>query len=107
MAIAIQQATAYQQLETELAERQKTEAHLRQSEQRYASLAAAVPVGIFRTDAQGNCFYVNERWCSLTGLTPEEAAETGWIKSGVIAPFERVQREKIVIAMSGESVHAP
>ncbi|MBW4562780.1 MAG: EAL domain-containing protein [Mojavia pulchra JT2-VF2] len=81
LAIAIHQATAYQQLQTELAERQRTEAHLRQSEQRYASLAAAAPVGIFRTDAQGNCIYVNERWCNITGITSEEAAETGWVKA--------------------------
>ncbi|BAZ53980.1 multi-sensor hybrid histidine kinase [Nostoc sp. NIES-4103] len=80
LAIAIQQATAYEKLQTELAERQRTEAHLRQSEQRYASLAAAAPVGIFRTDAQGNCVYVNERWCKITGLTPEEAAAAGWVK---------------------------
>jgi diguanylate cyclase (GGDEF)-like protein/PAS domain S-box-containing protein len=80
MAIAIQQATAYQNLQTELAERQRTEAHLRQSEQRYASLAAAVPVGIFRTDAQGNCLYVNERWCQITGLTPQQAAASGWVQ---------------------------
>ncbi|OUL27119.1 diguanylate cyclase [Nostoc sp. RF31YmG] len=80
LAIAIQQATAYQKLQTELAERQRTEAHLRQSEQRYASLAAAAPVGIFRTDAQGSCLYVNERWCKITGLTSEEAAEAGWVK---------------------------
>lgn len=89
MAIAIQQATAYQHLQLELAERQRTEAHLRQSEQRYASLAAAVPVGIFRTDAQGNCLYVNERWCQITGLTPEEAAEIGWIKG--LHPDDRTQ----------------
>ncbi|UKO99552.1 EAL domain-containing protein [Nostoc sp. UHCC 0870] len=81
MAIAIQQATAYQQLQTELAERQRTEAELRQSEQRYASLAAAAPVGIFRTDAEGNCLYVNERWCKLAGLTSQTALKTGWVKS--------------------------
>ncbi|MBD2354452.1 EAL domain-containing protein [Tolypothrix sp. FACHB-123] len=80
VAIAIQQATAYQQLQTELGERKRTEAHLRQSEQRYISLAAAAPVGIFRTDAQGNCLYVNERWCQITGLTAEEAIATGWVK---------------------------
>ncbi|BAY62186.1 response regulator receiver modulated diguanylate cyclase/phosphodiesterase with PAS/PAC sensor(s) [Calothrix brevissima NIES-22] len=80
VAIAIQQATAYQNLQTELAERQRTENHLRQSEQRYVSLAAAVPVGIFRTDTQGNYHYVNERWCQITGLTPQETAATGWIK---------------------------
>ncbi|BAY24520.1 multi-sensor hybrid histidine kinase [Calothrix sp. NIES-2100] len=80
LAIAIQQATAYQQLQIELAERHRTEAHLRESEQRYISLAAAAPVGIFRTDAQGNCLYVNERWCKISGLTPKEAADTGWVQ---------------------------
>lgn len=79
MAIAIQQATAYQQLQTELTERQRTEANLRQSKQRYASLAAAAPVGIFRTDAQGNCLYVNERWCKMAGLTSQTALKSGWI----------------------------
>jgi diguanylate cyclase (GGDEF)-like protein/PAS domain S-box-containing protein len=79
MAIAIQQATSYQRLQTELTERQKTEANLRQSEQRYASLAAAAPVGIFRTDAQGNCLYVNERWCKMAGLASQTAVKSGWI----------------------------
>jgi|GEM_PF-599227 diguanylate cyclase (GGDEF)-like protein/PAS domain S-box-containing protein len=80
LAIAIQQATAYQQAQTELVERRQTEAHLRESEQRFVTLAAAAPVGIFRTDAKGHCVYVNERWCSIAGLTEEEAFEAGWMK---------------------------
>ncbi|MBD2435501.1 EAL domain-containing protein [Nostoc sp. FACHB-110] len=92
MAIAIQQATAYQQLQTELAERQRTEAHLRESEQRYASLAAAAPVGIFRTDAQGLCIYVNERWCKIAGLTPEAALGSGWV-----SVLHHDDREKVVL----------
>lgn len=80
LAIAIQQATAYQQSQTELIERRQTEARLRESEQRYATLAAAAPVGIFRTDVEGNCIYVNQRWCTIAGLTPEEALGRGWIK---------------------------
>lgn len=79
VAIAIQQASAYEQLQTELAQRQHAEADLRQSERRYASLAAAAPVGIFHTDAQGKCLYVNERWCQITGITPEVAATKGWV----------------------------
>ena len=80
LAIAIQQATAYQQSQTELIERRQTEARLRESEQRYATLAAAAPVGIFRTDVEGNCIYVNQRWCTIAGLTPQEALGRGWIK---------------------------
>ncbi|MEB3230714.1 MAG: PAS domain-containing protein [Leptolyngbyaceae bacterium] len=51
---------------------------LRVSEQRYATLASLAPVGIFRTDINGNCIYVNERWCNIAGLTPEAAAGQGW-----------------------------
>ncbi|XGW00530.1 MAG: GAF domain-containing protein [Leptolyngbya sp. BL-A-14] len=78
LAIALQQATTHQQLQDQLAERLQTEARLRASEQRYISLTAAAPVGIFRTDANGNCTYVNDRWCQIAGLTTEEAFGEGW-----------------------------
>lgn len=69
------------------AERQQVEIHLRQSEQRYATLAAAVPVGIFRTDAAGRCVYVNDRWCRIAGLTFDQAMGDGWIQA--IHPGDR------------------
>ncbi|MFN7759800.1 MAG: PAS domain-containing protein [Pseudanabaena sp.] len=49
------------------------------SEQRFISLLASVPVGIYRTDALGNCCYVNDRWCQIAGLTTTEAEGFGWI----------------------------
>ncbi|PSB03451.1 PAS domain-containing protein [Merismopedia glauca] len=61
-------------------QRQQAETELQSSERRYASLAEAVPVGIFRTDAVGNCLYVNDRWSQIAGLSPEEAAGMGWTK---------------------------
>ena len=48
------------------------------SEHRYAMLAEASPVGIFRADATGRCVYVNERWCRLAGRTPDAALSLGW-----------------------------
>lgn len=78
LGIAIQQATNHQKLQDELRERQQAEARLRESKQRYANLAAAVPVGIFRIDAEGNCTYVNELWCKIAGLTPAAAMGKGW-----------------------------
>lgn len=50
----------------------------RQSEERFHALARDAPVGIFRTDLVGNCLYVNERWCQIAGLTPQEAHGPGW-----------------------------
>jgi PAS domain S-box-containing protein len=57
---------------------QETSSNLRQLENRYTSLVTNAPVGIFRTDADGNCVFVNERYCQITGLTPTAAMGTGW-----------------------------
>jgi PAS domain S-box-containing protein len=64
----------------DISDRKQAEQALRQSEQRYATLTTAAPVGIYRTNTQGECLYVNERWCEISGLTAAEAAGTGWIR---------------------------
>ncbi|MEO0538327.1 MAG: PAS domain S-box protein [Cyanobacteria bacterium P01_A01_bin.123] len=87
MAIALQQAITHQQLQAELKERRQAEARLRESEQRYASLAAAAPVGIFRFDAAGRCIYVNDRWLQISGFTAEAAMGDGW--QDLIYPGDR------------------
>ncbi|MGH7308524.1 MAG: ATP-binding protein [Candidatus Rokuibacteriota bacterium] len=51
---------------------------VRAGEQRLQVLARLAPVGLFRTDAAGQYRYVNERWCELTGLSPEQARDAGW-----------------------------
>ena len=51
---------------------------LKESEQRYANLAAMVPVGIFRTDTDGHCTYTNERWHQISGLTKEDIDAIEW-----------------------------
>lgn len=44
--------------------------------------AACVPsVGIFRADKAGNYVYVNQAWCDITGLSPDEAVADGWQKA--------------------------
>ena len=63
------------------------ELDLHHSEQRFISLAAAVPVGIFRTDIEGKCVYVNDRWCEIAGLSIDEAAGYGWVNG--IHPSDR------------------
>ncbi len=57
----------------------RAEADMRASEQRLQVLARLAPVGLFRTDATGQCRYVNERWCELAGLSPEQAQGSGWM----------------------------
>src|SRR5258707_14862796 len=48
------------------------------SEDVLRALTGHTPVGIFVSNTGGGCEYVNERWCELTGLTPEEALGDGW-----------------------------
>jgi PAS domain S-box-containing protein len=56
-------------------------------------LARASPVGIFRTDGRGRCLYVNERWCAIAGLTPEQARGDGWAQALHPADRDRVFAE--------------
>ncbi len=71
----------------DISDRQQAEAALRESEQRYATLAQAVPVGIFRTDPEGHCVYVNQRWTQITGLSLLQAWQDGWAQA--IHPDDR------------------
>ncbi len=54
---------------------------LKDSEERYHTLARVSPAGIFRTDASGLTTYVNPTWCRISGLSPEEALGDGWLKA--------------------------
>jgi PAS domain S-box-containing protein len=54
---------------------------LREFERRYAILVDASPVGIFHTDAEGQCLYVNRKWCEIAGLTEDQARGTGWVQA--------------------------
>ena len=59
-------------------QRQQTELALKNSEQRWATLTETAPVGIFLTDAEGNCSYINQCWSEIAGMTVEEASGKGW-----------------------------
>lgn len=67
--------------------RKQIEFALQESEQRFASLAQAAPVGIFRADTAGRCIYVNDRWCTIAGMTLTEALGEGW--STALHPDDR------------------
>lgn len=67
-------------LQKEILERRETEA-------RYQTLTEASPVGIFYADAVGDCLYVNERWCQISGITCNEALGKGWLQG--IHPDDR------------------
>lgn len=59
----------------------------------YWTIAQLCPVGIFRTDAQGNCLYVNQRWCEISGLTAAEAIQGEWSQAVHPDDLDRLVRE--------------
>ncbi|MCU0286605.1 MAG: PAS domain S-box protein [Acidobacteria bacterium] len=56
----------------------RMETRLKESESRFRTLAESAPVGIFQTDLNGNCIYVNEKWAQITGLTKTGAVGLCW-----------------------------
>ncbi len=52
---------------------------LQTSEQRFRTLTGSAPVGIFESDQQGNCVYVNERFGELAGIDVADCLGKGWL----------------------------
>ena len=53
-------------------------------------LTEVSPVGIFLTDANGDCIYVNDRYCEITGLSMPRALGQGWASAVYSEDRERV-----------------
>ena len=79
----------------DITERRQAEQALRESEERFRTLAASAPSGIFLTDAEGRCNYINERLQSISGLTPEESEGFTW--TSVVHPDDR---ERVLAAVN-------
>jgi PAS domain S-box-containing protein len=65
----------------DVTDRKRAEEAARRSERRFYALAQASPVGIFRTNEQGSCIYVNEYWSEVAGLTANQAFGEGWVNA--------------------------
>jgi PAS domain S-box-containing protein len=85
----------------DVTERKRVEEALRTSEQRFRTLTAHAPVGIFLTDREGHCLFVNESWCKMAGLSPEEAMAQDWARALHPEDRERVFHEWYDAANTG------
>ena len=65
----------------DITEQREAIEQLKESDRRFQVLANMAPAGIFRTDASGNCTYVNEAWKQMTGLEDGEWEGAGWSKA--------------------------
>ncbi|MCW5834624.1 MAG: PAS domain-containing protein [Labilithrix sp.] len=58
----------------------QTEAALRESEERFRTLADNMSQLAWMADPRGNVFWYSKRWFDFTGTTPEEMAGWGWTR---------------------------
>ena len=77
----------YRAAQTEIAERKRTEAALRESETRFRNMADNVPVMVWVTDPTGACTYLSRSWYEFSGQTEQEALGFGWLE--MIHPEDR------------------
>lgn len=63
---------------------------LKECSVRFNYISNLVPVGIFRTDKEGKCIFVNRKWVELSGINAEDAMGDGWMKA-----IHKEDRDKI------------
>jgi PAS domain S-box-containing protein len=63
---------------TDVTEHQRVEAELRESAERFRTLAEAVPQMVWVTDPLGRMTHVNNRWTDYTGVPADEVYAHGW-----------------------------
>ncbi|MFC1553678.1 PAS domain S-box protein [candidate division KSB1 bacterium] len=85
----------------EITERKKVEEVVKESEEKFRLLSESSPMGVFQTDSNGRVMYLNDKWCTISGMKREEAMGFGWIsalhpddKSKVLADWEECLKKK-------------
>ena len=67
----------------------RQEMSLRSKQAELAAANDASPLGLFRTDPDGNCTYVNRTYEEMSGLAAAQAMGDGWVKA--IHPEDRLK----------------
>ncbi len=62
----------------DISEWQEAEENLKNSEQRFATLANTIPVAIFCLNQEGECVYVNDFWSRITGQSIAHSLGQVW-----------------------------
>jgi len=105
LAIAIQQANLYTQLQTELQERQETVAILDEAERRWRSLLENVQLLVVGLDPNGYINYVNPFFLTLTGYTQAEVMGQPWMQH-FLPPAQRDTIQNIFTEVLAGNTHS-
>jgi PAS domain S-box-containing protein len=87
LSIAIDNARLFDELQRELAERKRTEAALRESEERYRQIIEVSNEGVYVCDARSDITFANAMMSHFLGYTVEELL--GMSLSRLVAPEDR------------------
>lgn len=71
--------TALLGLFSDISERKRVEAALKESEERFRHMADTAPVMLWVTDAEKQFTFVNKTWLDFTGRDLEQELGTGWV----------------------------
>lgn len=77
-ALAVDNACLFKAVQKELYERQQVEVALRESEERFRTMADSAPVLLWVTDSTGLATFFNQVWLSFTGRSLQEELGNGW-----------------------------
>ncbi|MEM9291871.1 MAG: EAL domain-containing protein [Acidobacteriota bacterium] len=81
-------------------EQTRAEDALRESEERFRTLADTAPVMIWMSDREGGYIYFNRPWLDFSGEPLEEQLGDGWTRG--VHPEDRERREQVVAKAHGE-----
>ncbi len=79
-------------LEAELTTRKRIEEELRESEQRFRTIADTAPAAIWMTNPDGRITYMSQGGLTFTGLTREQTAGDGWLSAVHPEDADRIVR---------------
>lgn len=77
----------FQAILHDITERKASERALREREERFRSLSASSPIGIFQVDLHDHLNYCNSRFVEITGRPQEQLSGKGWMEA--IHPDDR------------------